>query len=168
MKPIYGKTTQTVNSEPGGFCACPAACLFVWPELCSLLTACRGSQGPAVCCLLGSTEETSICLSLKGRSVNMTWSNNYYTFWQLCNHACISVSFHCVCEGVFNWAFVLPFCATGGFLPVWLAACCETIPAVPFVGHVHVCVCVLCKVMHYIHQNSRCSLVDGEAPILLL
>lgn len=68
-------------------CASPAACLFVWPELCSVLTACRGSQSPAVCRLPGSTEEMSVCLSLKGQSVNMTWSNNYYTFWQLC--ACV-------------------------------------------------------------------------------
>lgn len=99
------------------------ACLFVWPEPCSLLTACKGSQGPAVCGLPGSTDETSICLSLKRWSVNMTWSNNYYTFWQLCAYGYTSV---CVCPAMCTCAFVLASCAIRVFLPGQLVGLCET------------------------------------------
>lgn len=124
MPTIYGKRAQMVTLEMGGVCAWPVACLFVWPEPGSVLMACRGSQSPAVCCLLGSTEEMPVCLSLKGRSV-MTWSNNYYTLWQ-----------QCVC--VYTWAFALILCNLS-FLPGWRVTC-EIIRVVLFVRRVHVLV----------------------------
>lgn len=91
------KNSLLMNTQKVNVCVHgqQAACLFVWPEPCSLLTACKGSQGPAVCGLPGSTDETSICLSLKRWSVNMTWSNNYYTFWQLCAYGYTSVCVSC-------------------------------------------------------------------------
>ena len=154
-RPFTVRGAQMLNLVMGGFCASLAACLFVWPEPCSLLTARRGSQGPAACGLLGSTE-MSVCLSLQSQSVNMTWSNNYYTVWQLCAGVCVCV---CVCVRV----FVLQFCATGGFFVpgqlevvkpcsvCWTRVC------------VCVCVCVCASVcllsnitqwLRYIGQNN--------------
>lgn len=37
----------------------------------------------------GDTEEPSVCLPLKSQSVNMTWSNNDYTFWSV--YVCVCV-----------------------------------------------------------------------------
>lgn len=64
-----------------------------------------------------------------------------------------------VCVCVCIWAFVLQFCATGGFLPGRLEPCYETMFYLSDTcTHVCVSACVLCKIMrrmYHIDQNGR-------------